>query len=197
VAGAVMAKRELSSTIKNLKFMQRARQKEELVKKEVEVIAPTSGNRKCVVIMEGDPTPGAVIGRMSFQNCNPSIDKLKDEAEDSDKHRIPSTSTADRNGMDIDRLSIRENGVYMSHDRNGGIKQNRENDDSEDLQRKKLKVEAEADADADAQSSYLSPTNSMTNNEGRSSTSRGRKTNQQGRGKLDWRLLRPPSGRTR
>lgn len=169
--------------------MQRARQKEEVVKKEEEqVIAPTSGNRKCVVIMESDPTPGAVIGRMSFQNCNPSIEKLKDEA-DSDKHKTPTTSTADRNGMDIDR----ENGV--SRERNGGLKQNRESDDSEDLQRKKLKVEAEADADS--QSSYLSPTNSIIKNVGQSSTFRGRKTSQQGQGKLDWRHLRPPSGRTR
>lgn len=171
--------------------MQRARQKEELVKKEEEeqVIAPTSGNKKCVVIMEGDPTPGAAIGRMSFQNCNPSIEKLKDEADDSVKHRKPTTSTADRNGMDIDR----DNGA--SHERNGGFKKNRENDDSEDLQRKKLKVEAEADADS--QSSYLSPTNSIINNVGQSSTFRGRKTSHQGRGKLDWRHLRPPSGRTK
>lgn len=184
-----MSKRELSSTIKNLKFMQRARQKEELVKKEEEVIPPTTGNRKCVVIMEGDPTPGAVIGRMSFQNCNPSIDKLKDDAEESDNHRIPSTSTADRNGMDIDR----EHG--MSNYRNGGLKQSRENDGSEDFQRKKLKLETQADTDT--QSSYQSPTNSITNNGGQSSTLRVRTTNQQGRDKLDWRLLRPPSGRTR
>lgn len=189
VAVAVMSKRELSSTIKNLKFMQRARQKEELVKKEEEVIPPTTGNRKCVVIMEGDPTPGAVIGRMSFQNCNPSIDKLKDDAEESDNHRIPSTSTADRNGMDIDR----EHG--MSNYRNGGLKQSRENDGSEDFQRKKLKLETQADTDT--QSSYQSPTNSITNNGGQSSTLRVRTTNQQGRDKLDWRLLRPPSGRTR
>lgn len=189
VAVAVMSKRELSSTIKNLKFMQRARQKEELVKKEEEVIPPTTGNRKCVVIMEGDPTPGAVIGRMSFQNCNPSIDKLKDDAEESDNHRIPSTSTADRNGMDIDR----EHG--MSNNRNGGLKQSRENDGSEDFQRKKLKLETQADTDT--QSSYQSPTNSITNNGGQSSTLRVRTTNQQGRDKLDWRLLRPPSGRTR
>lgn len=189
VAVTVMSKRELSSTIKNLKFMQRARQKEELVKKEEEVIPPTTGNRKCVVIMEGDPTPGAVIGRMSFQNCNPSIDKLKDDAEESDNHRIPSTSTADRNGMDIDR----EHG--MSNNRNGGLKQSRENDGSEDFQRKKLKLETQADTDT--QSSYQSPTNSITNNGGQSSTLRVRTTNQQGRDKLDWRLLRPPSGRTR
>lgn len=30
--------------------------------------------------MEGNPHPGAVRGRMSFQNFNPSIDKLNEEA---------------------------------------------------------------------------------------------------------------------
>ncbi|TYJ41998.1 hypothetical protein E1A91_A03G058500v1 [Gossypium mustelinum] len=30
--------------------------------------------------MEGDPHPGAVVGRMSFLSFNPSIDKLNEEA---------------------------------------------------------------------------------------------------------------------
>ncbi|XWS53110.1 hypothetical protein CRYUN_Cryun11dG0129600 [Craigia yunnanensis] len=30
--------------------------------------------------MEGDPHPGAIAGRMSFQSFNPSIDKLNEEA---------------------------------------------------------------------------------------------------------------------
>ncbi|KAF2311820.1 hypothetical protein GH714_026922 [Hevea brasiliensis] len=33
-----------------------------------------------VVIMEGDPHPGAAMGRMSFQSFNPSVDKLNEEA---------------------------------------------------------------------------------------------------------------------
>ncbi|TKW13394.1 hypothetical protein SEVIR_5G098200v4 [Setaria viridis] len=89
------AKREISSTLRNLKFMQRgaaAQKVEEKAKVEVEVqeevvVAPSGGfgssaqvARKCIVIMEGNPHPGAVKGRMSFQNFNPSIDKLNAEA---------------------------------------------------------------------------------------------------------------------
>ncbi|KAJ1282640.1 hypothetical protein BS78_03G067200 [Paspalum vaginatum] len=88
------AKREISSTLRNLKFMQRgaaAQKVEEKAKVEVQeesvVAAPNGGPgssaqvpRKCVVIMEGNPHPGAVKGRMSFQNFNPSIDKLNEEA---------------------------------------------------------------------------------------------------------------------
>ena len=36
-------------------------------------------------IMEVDPMPGEDIGRMPFQNFNPCIDKLNDEAEDIDE----------------------------------------------------------------------------------------------------------------
>jgi M-phase phosphoprotein-6 len=58
---------------------------EEKAKVEVqeEVVVASSGGsgssaqvaRKCIVIMEGNPHPGAVKGRMSFQNFNPSIDR--------------------------------------------------------------------------------------------------------------------------
>ncbi|KAL6847890.1 hypothetical protein ACP4OV_022018 [Aristida adscensionis] len=99
------AKRELSSTLRNLKFMQRAAAAQKVEEKaEVEVQEPVpataaSGGvgssaqvaRKCladapaaglllIVIMEGNPHPGALKGRMSFQNFNPSIDKLNEEA---------------------------------------------------------------------------------------------------------------------
>jgi len=57
------------------------------VQEEVVAAAPSGGfgssaqvARKCIVIMEGNPHPGAVKGRMSFQNFNPSIDKLNEEA---------------------------------------------------------------------------------------------------------------------
>ncbi|XP_061337917.1 uncharacterized protein LOC133284824 isoform X2 [Gastrolobium bilobum] len=77
-----MAKRELSNTLKNLKFMQRATLREEKTKKEEEVKPDVNfgtTTRKCVVIMEGDPHPGALKGRMSFQSFNPSVDKLNEE----------------------------------------------------------------------------------------------------------------------
>lgn len=89
-------KKGLSSTLRNLKFMQRAAVAQKLEEKadavvemEAEVVLPNGGGgaessvqvaRKCVVVMEGNPHPGAVKGRMSFQNFNPSIDKLNDEA---------------------------------------------------------------------------------------------------------------------
>ncbi|CAN1167156.1 hypothetical protein LINPERHAP2_LOCUS27069 [Linum perenne] len=85
-----MAKREISSTLKNLKFMQRGAAKVEKPKEKEEEVIPNGnffspgGVRKCVVVMEGDPHPGAVIGRMSFGSFNPSVDKLNDEATNSD-----------------------------------------------------------------------------------------------------------------
>jgi M-phase phosphoprotein-6 len=36
--------------------------------------------KKCVVITDWDPQPGALLGRMSFQSFNPSIEKLHEEA---------------------------------------------------------------------------------------------------------------------
>ncbi|EXC32734.1 hypothetical protein L484_019847 [Morus notabilis] len=106
-----MAKRELSTTLKNLKFMQRAAQREETVKKEE--VKP-DGNftsrgtvtRKCAVTMEGDPHPGAVKGRMSFQSFNPSIDKLNEEATKPRQPASPATSS----GAESGRVSFRENG---------------------------------------------------------------------------------------
>lgn len=95
-----MAKREFSNGLQHLKFMQRARQREEAIKlaEEEEValddshwVAPTSAavsERKCVVIMEADPKPGAFLGRMSFQNFNPSVDRLVEEAEAIHKRRF-------------------------------------------------------------------------------------------------------------
>uniref|UniRef100_A0A803LCF8 M-phase phosphoprotein 6 n=1 Tax=Chenopodium quinoa TaxID=63459 RepID=A0A803LCF8_CHEQI len=104
-----MAKREMSATLKNLKFMQRGAQKEEKPKKEVEETKPdgkfnfpSNVSRKCVVIMEGDPHPGTVRGRMSFQNFNPTIDKLKDEAANGHEAEA-STSSSFQTGRNLDR----------------------------------------------------------------------------------------------
>lgn len=87
-----MAKRELSSSLRNLKFMQRAIQREEMMKKQEEDDVKPDGGlggltltsaaatqlRKCVVVMEGDPKPGAIKGRMSFKGFNPLIEKLNE-----------------------------------------------------------------------------------------------------------------------
>ncbi|XVF68799.1 hypothetical protein PTKIN_Ptkin11bG0030300 [Pterospermum kingtungense] len=96
-----MAKRELSSTLRGLKFMQRAAQREEKVKKEEEFkpVASSTITRKCVVIMEGDPHPGAVVGRMSFQSFNPSVDKLNEEASNVTQPNASSGRTLSRWGF--------------------------------------------------------------------------------------------------
>ncbi|CAO2840705.1 unnamed protein product [Amaranthus hypochondriacus] len=127
-----MAKRELSSTLMNLKFMQRATQKVEKPKQEVEetkpdgnVFSPSIVSRKCVVIMEGDPHPGTVRGRMSFQNFNPTIDKLNDEAATEEAEA--STSSIFQSG----RKSSRENGESKHTEMNTG-----ENDADGELKRK-------------------------------------------------------------
>ncbi|XP_050290871.1 uncharacterized protein LOC126729578 isoform X2 [Quercus robur] len=127
-----MAKREISSTLRNLKFMQRAAQREENTKKEEEVklvgnfSSPSIVNRKCLVIMEGDPHPGAINGRMSFQSFNPSIDKLNEAAS----NPVSATSSGSQSGG----ISLRENGSLMdeagcsntdklSFDANGALKE--------------------------------------------------------------------------
>ncbi|KAJ4869375.1 M-phase phosphoprotein 6 protein [Raphanus sativus] len=79
-----MAKREISSTLRNLKFMQRSAAKEEKkIDKEPNGSFSSLGSvvaKKCVVITDWDPQPGALLGRMSFQSFNPSIEKLNEEA---------------------------------------------------------------------------------------------------------------------
>lgn len=92
-----MAKREYSNGLQHLKFMQRAKQREEAVKKADEdaddshwfLPANVQGTgKRCTVIVEGDPKPGALLGRMSFQNCNASIDRLSEETEAIYKRRF-------------------------------------------------------------------------------------------------------------
>ncbi|RZC70668.1 hypothetical protein C5167_033832 [Papaver somniferum] len=112
-----MAKRELSSTLKNLKFMQRgapkvekAKQGEELVVEIKEVTNVSSPNntqkKKCVVIIEGNPHPGSVKGRMSFQSFNPVIDKLNEEAANPGQSQMPSPSS-DGKAPDRENGSLR------------------------------------------------------------------------------------------
>ena len=71
---------------------------------EEQEISPKARNQKCVVIMKVDLMPGAAIGWMPFQNFNPCIDKLNDEAEDiDDKCNISTTNIADQNRMNTDK----------------------------------------------------------------------------------------------
>ncbi|KAG2299782.1 hypothetical protein Bca52824_036254 [Brassica carinata] len=77
-----MAKREISSTLRNLKFMQRSALKEE--KKKIDDDddddnANFTPSPVLVVITDWDPQPRALLGRLSFQSFNPSIEKLNEE----------------------------------------------------------------------------------------------------------------------
>ncbi|KAJ7947629.1 M-phase phosphoprotein 6 [Quillaja saponaria] len=104
-----MAKRELSTTLRNLKFMQRASLRDENTKKEEEVkpdgnfSSPSIAIRKCMVIMEGDPHPGALKGRMSFQSFNPSIDKLNKEEANICQRTAPTSVSGNQNGKTLFR----------------------------------------------------------------------------------------------
>ncbi|XP_057956699.1 uncharacterized protein LOC131149920 [Malania oleifera] len=179
-----MAKRELSSTLKNLKFMQRAAQREEKTKKEEEVkpdgnfFSTGTLHRKCVVIIEGDPHPGAVRGRMSFQSFNPSIDKMNEEAANL---RQPETSATCSNQNE--KTSDRENGY--SGDGGGSLNVDSTNNGDGDLKRKQSEVVS--------QTPY--PNKSHKNVQGNqqpSPNSSGGTHKQSKREKLDWSVLRPP-----
>eukprot|EP00897_Mesotaenium_endlicherianum_P004650 jgi/Mesen1/4212/ME000219S03338 len=82
-----MARKELSGWVKQMKFMQRGKAQEEaVVKSALEEKAaeqqndehwvaaasdPTLASKRCVVIVEGDPRPGASSGRMVFGRPDP------------------------------------------------------------------------------------------------------------------------------
>ncbi|CAA7032204.1 unnamed protein product [Microthlaspi erraticum] len=117
-----MAKREISSTLRNLKFMQRSAVKEEK-KKDVEEPNgnfPSLGTvaKKCVVITDWNPQPGAVLGRMSFQSFNPSIEKLNEEAINGRKTDASPSSSSSNGG----RMSFSEPKAETSRETNGDLK---------------------------------------------------------------------------
>ncbi|GKV08086.1 hypothetical protein SLEP1_g19768 [Rubroshorea leprosula] len=171
-----MAKRELSSTLRSLKFMQRAAQKEEKTKKEEEVKPDLSSTvkKKCVVIMEGDPHPGATIGRMSFRSFNPTIDKLNEKAANIGR---PDSSGG--------RTLSREDG---SSDGAECLKVDTENCETNEGLKRKQSGEA---------SEPWYPSKSPKNGQGvqsspSSSSSKASSHKQPKREKLDWDVLRPP-----
>lgn len=93
MAGVNTVKQSVSGRLSGLKFMQRAKIREdELKKQEAEEagaaaadeshwVTPAAATSRCKVIVEGDPKPGAIIGRMSFQNCNPTVEKIVEEVQ--------------------------------------------------------------------------------------------------------------------
>ncbi|XP_052172494.1 uncharacterized protein LOC127788356 [Diospyros lotus] len=176
-----MAKREISSTLRNLKFMQRAAQREEKSKKVEEVIPDgnfpaTAIKKKCIVIVEGDPHPGATKGRMSFLSFNPSIDKLNGEAANPGQ---PETSTSNQNGRTSDReIGSTQDGMEIdsfSKEADG------------ELKRKQPEVLSETKHPNKSQKNGQSGQESSQNNSKSSHK-------QPKHGKLDWNVLRPPKG---
>ncbi|XP_072982334.1 uncharacterized protein [Typha latifolia] len=184
-----MAKRELSSNIRNMKFMQRAalvhkaekpkeEEENEKIKPDAEFHAPALPVRKCIVIMEGNPQPEALKGRMSFQSFNPSIDKINDEAASINQMQTSPSSTRDQNSLSCNRV-----------DSSGDSKDaNTENDSPSDLKRKQPEREADKASpkkllksiggDYDGQSSF------QNNRRGHHKSEK--------REKLDWNALRRP-----
>lgn len=181
-----MAKREISNTLRNLKFMQRAAQREEQPRKEEEVkpdenFFPSSTIiRKCVVLVEGDPHPGALKGRMSFQSFNPSIDKLNEEVASLGRREIPSTSSGSHSG----NHSSREN----ESSRNEAVCSNIDEKNCEangDLKRKQSEVVSEGQHPTKfSKSGRDNQQSSFSNGKGPFKKPKGEK-------KLDWNVLRP------
>ncbi|XP_074585761.1 uncharacterized protein LOC141841486 [Curcuma longa] len=178
-----MAKRELSSTLKNLKFMQRASLKEDKTKevdkyKPVEdsaaVPAPT---RRCIVIMEGDPHPGALKGRMSFQSFNPSVDKLNEEAANNQQNAATASNSNGDSARPGETTSVGSMDSRIGRSNNAS---------DTDLKRKQLEV----DSDETPPNEILK----IYGEEGKhsSSSNRAGSHKQQKREKLDWNVLRPP-----
>ncbi|KAF5176255.1 scarecrow-like transcription factor 11 (SCL11) [Thalictrum thalictroides] len=180
-----MAKRELSSTLMNLKFMQRAVPKVVKPEKEEEEEAPKIQNRKCIVIMEGNPHPGAVKGRMSFQSFNPSIDKLNEVAENPCQPNVASTSSSDG------KTPERENGSSCIG-AEGSDHFRPESDTNEKHKRK------HPDRANETQRSNKSPKNATVEGDQVSSPNkRNGCRKQRKREKLDWNILRQPQVQNR
>uniref|UniRef100_A0ACD5VBY5 Uncharacterized protein n=1 Tax=Avena sativa TaxID=4498 RepID=A0ACD5VBY5_AVESA len=195
------AKKGLSSTLRNLKFMQRAAVAQKVEEKadaeavemqEAEVVLPPAANgggvgssvqvaRKCVVVMEGNPHPGAVKGRMSFQNFNPSIDKLNDEASGR-----PTQSASPSNSHEDSANTGRTDDVSASRFRGFNI------DNSESISANELKrKEPELAMETPPTRRKLKPVGYRNVDGQSSSQSNGfgsRKSNK--REKLDYNLLR-------
>ncbi|CAN6806553.1 unnamed protein product [Brassica oleracea] len=126
-----MAKREISSTLRNLKFMQRSSAaKEEKMKKKIDEEPNASFSslgsvvaKNCVVITDWDPQPGALLGRVSFQSFNPSIEKLNEEAiiigRETDAS-VPTSSSSNRG-----RTSFSEPKINPSPETSGDLKRKR------------------------------------------------------------------------
>ncbi|KZV28646.1 hypothetical protein F511_13778 [Dorcoceras hygrometricum] len=157
-----------------------ASQKVEKLEKEEQVVAAgdfpsSSATKRCVVIIEGEPHPGATRGRMSFLSFNPSIDKLNEEACDLSQNG----STATSSGRQTETTSTRENTSLQDDSESDNLINDGE------LKRKH--------PDLSSESSYpnKSRKNSVQHQDSSPSSSRSSQK-QQKREKLDWNILQPP-----
>ncbi|KAG2297321.1 hypothetical protein Bca52824_043990 [Brassica carinata] len=103
-----MAKSEISSTLRHLKVC--CDVKEEKKKKIDE--------EPMLLLFYWDPQPGALLGRMSFQSFNPSIEKLNEEALSSRETDASPTSSSGNGG----RMSFSEPKTEPSRETNGDLK---------------------------------------------------------------------------
>ncbi|KAL0784937.1 hypothetical protein Bca101_001182 [Brassica carinata] len=111
--------REISSTLRNLKFMQRSALKEEKKKKKIdeEPNGSFSSLGSCGHNRLGS-SARALLGRMSFQSFNPSIEKMNEEAI-SGRETDASLTISSSNGG---RMSFSEPKIEPSRETNGDLK---------------------------------------------------------------------------
>ncbi|KAK2996057.1 hypothetical protein RJ640_022174 [Escallonia rubra] len=202
-----MAKRELSTTLKNLKFMQRAAPKEEKSKKEEETtpngsFPPSSTPKRwygemegSVVITEGDPHPGARKGRMSFQSFNPSIDKLNEEGANVRQPEGSSSSSGNQSGGTPNRSSVSFNircAMFLLSGINGCRENGSSQDGSENLKQGHTNGDLKRKPGA-AVAEIRYPNKSQKIDQGmqHSSSNNSSSQKQPKRDKLDFNVLRP------
>lgn len=169
--------------------MQRAAQKEEKIKEDEEFksdgdfVCPGTVKRKCVVVMEGDPRPGAIKGRMSFQSFNPSIDKLNEEAVKPGQPKDSATSSGDQT-----RRTYRDNESSLN-----GAKSLNEDDPNYDAngdhKRKQPEVVPEPQYPNKSPKRFQGNQQSSQNSSSGSFKQPRREKQKQ---YVDWNVLRPP-----
>lgn len=188
-----MAKRELSTTLRNLKFMQRSsprvepnpsakhqeeeeEQQQQRQQQQQQKSFGASVNalkKRCVVIMEGNPHPGAMKGRMSFRSFNPSIDKLHQEA--ANMHQTPASNT-NHQSCGPERGSESH---YVA---------NSSSDQDIDLKRKQPEMEMDSPSPTKLQKVASGESSGQSSSQ---NSTRG-SDKQQKQEKFDWSVLRPP-----
>ncbi|KAJ6806933.1 uncharacterized protein M6B38_106310 [Iris pallida] len=155
-----------------------AKQEEERQQQQQESFGASTDapKKRCVVIMEGNPHPGALKGRMSFRSFSPSIDKLHQEA--ANMHQTPPSNTNHQNGGPESRGS-------ESHElANTNSYQNI------DLKRKQADMEMDTPSPSPNRLQKVASGESSGQSSSRNSSRASDK--QQKIEKLDWNVLRPP-----